>query len=57
MLAFNQIFRPDDVEAMRTVFALSQSLVTQIPMYELSCTISRDAAILSYETMKGTELL
>lgn len=53
-LAFNQIYRPDDVNVFRTVFTLTQALILQIPMFELSCTISRDAVILSYETMKGT---
>ncbi len=54
--AFNQTYRPESVDAMRNVLALTQSLVSNIPVFELSCTISYDAVRLSYETMKGVYL-
>ncbi len=54
--AFNQIYRPESVEAMRDVLTLARALVMQIPVYELSCTISYDAVRLSFETMKGVGL-
>lgn len=55
-LAFNQIYRPEAVDDMRAVLALTQALILNIPMYELTCTISYDAVRLSYETMKGAYL-
>ena len=57
MASFNQVYRPDDVESLRSVLSLVQTMIMQIPVYELTCTISHDAVCLSYETMKGEKLL
>lgn len=49
----NVIYLPlEDTKAVSKVMVLIDGL-RQIPMYEMGCTISREAAAIAYEKMKG----
>lgn len=50
---FNQIYRPfEDSGKMLRLLALMDDLL-EIPVWKMDCTISREAAVLAYETMRG----
>lgn len=53
MAALGQIYRPKQEEALRNVLAMTQTLVTELPVFELYCTISEEAVQLSFDTMRG----
>lgn len=48
-----QTYRPTESAAMTGVLNFVQNLLNKIPAHELQCTISKEAAELSYRTMKG----
>ncbi len=51
--SLNQIYRPEDEAVMRQVLTVTQTLVSRVPMYMLSCTISEAAVQMSLEALKG----
>ncbi len=46
-----QTIRPDDSESMDSYMELLDDLMTSVPVWQLSCTKSKDAAIVSYNAM------
>ncbi|MBP3391372.1 MAG: hypothetical protein J6L76_01125 [Clostridia bacterium] len=51
--SLGQIYRPEDKEALSKVLHFTQGMLQSVPVFELKCTISNEAAELSYRTMKG----
>ena len=51
--SLGQIYRPEQIDAYKGIFGFTQDMVSCIPAFELTCTISNEAAELSYRTMKG----
>lgn len=47
-----QIYLPDTERAMDQALALLDRIVDSVPVYELSCNISEDAAALAYSAMR-----
>ena len=47
-----QIYRCDDMEYMVKILELTDELFLQVPVYELTCTISHEAAEIAYQRMK-----
>lgn len=52
-LMLNNTWRPKDNERMNLLLDMMVQVVTQINVYEMSCTREREAAELSYRVMKG----
>ncbi|MDD3410901.1 MAG: hypothetical protein PHY12_08855 [Eubacteriales bacterium] len=52
-----QIYLPDTEERMDEALALLERLMQAVPIWELACNISEEAAQLSYDTMKPGETL
>lgn len=50
---FHQFLIPKDVENVQKLMQHADRLVRSVPAYELCCTISEEAARLSFETMTG----
>ena len=48
---FNQTIRPEDPAQMDRLLTLIDKLLTEVELYKLGCTISKEAAELSYNTM------
>ena len=48
---FNQTIRPEDPAQMDRLLNLTDKLLTEVELYKLGCTISKEAAELSYSTM------
>ena len=48
---FNQTIRPEDSAQMDRLLTLIDKLLTEVELYKLGCTISKEAAELSYNTM------
>ena len=51
-VVFNQTLRPEELADMEKFLALTDKLLTSVPLYRLHCNISAEAAELSYNTMK-----
>lgn len=49
----NHTWRPKDKERMNRLLDLMEQVVTQVNIYEMSCTREPEAAELSYRVMKG----
>ena len=49
---FHQILLPEDEETMTCLFDLLDRMVCKIPIYELYCNISQEAAEVAYNGMK-----
>lgn len=49
----NNTFRPKDNYRMNLLFNLIEQIVTQINIYEMTCTREPEAAQLAYQVMKG----
>lgn len=47
-----QIYRCDDMEYMVGILELTDELFRQVPVYELTCTVSHEAAEIAYRKMK-----
>lgn len=47
-----QIYRCDNMEYMLKILELTDELLAQVPVYELTCTISHKAAEIAYQMMK-----
>ena len=55
-MLLGQVVLPEDPEALFQTMALVDELSKTVPMFVLSCDISKEAATLSFETMtKGDE--
>ena len=52
-LMLNNTWRPGHSEGMNRLLDMIEQTVTQIQVYEMSCTRNREAAELSYRVMKG----
>lgn len=52
---FEQLLRPSTIDALDKVLTILDRFIMSVPFYHLDCTISDEAAYLSYKTMKGTE--
>ena len=50
-----QIYRPRNEEGTIKVLDFADSMLKSIPMYEMKCTISREAAQMAYDAMKNGE--
>lgn len=48
-----QTFRPEGEEGARKMLELALSLIDTVPMWQLSCNISNEAAVVAYEGMSG----
>ena len=53
--SLSQIYRPEQVKAYKGILSFTRDMVTRIHAFELVCTISKEAAELSYRTMKGAQ--
>lgn len=51
--SLGQIYRPEQEAALNGVLHFAQDMLNVIPVFEMKCTISCEAAELSYRTMKG----
>ena len=51
-----QIFRPRDPAALMQVLVLADRLMERTPLYAMECNMDPQAAVMAYETMKGTIL-
>ena len=49
---FSQLMKPDTPEGMAETLRLADLLIRGVPIYELGCTISEEAARVAYEAMK-----
>lgn len=52
-LLFSQLLIPKEPDKVATLLSLTDSLLSEVPAFRLHCTISTDAAMLAYTTMKG----
>ena len=55
MKLFHQILLPQDEETANALFELLDKMVCNIPIYELYCNISPEAAEVAYNGMKKAE--
>lgn len=51
-----QIYRPADTEALKKTLTLIDKLAHNVSFWQLSCSISREAAQIAYQAMSGTTL-
>ena len=49
---FSQLLKPTTLEGMAETLRLVDLLISGVPMYDLGCNISEEAARVAYETMK-----
>ncbi len=54
--SLGQIYRPEQSDALTGVLHFTQDLLKHISVFEMRCTISYEAAELSYRTMKGAHI-
>ena len=52
----NQTLRPETEGQVEKLFTLLDKLLGSVSLYEMHCNISKQAAILAYETMSGNKL-
>lgn len=52
-LLLNNTWRPSDSHSMELLLNMAERVVTEIPIWELRCTVHSEAAKLSYTAMKG----
>ena len=52
-LLLNNTWRPSDMNMMNTLLDMMARVVSNTGIYEMSCTESTEAALLSFHTMKG----
>lgn len=52
---FSQLLQPATPEGMAETLRLADLLIRGVPIYELGCTISEEAARVAYEAMKNKE--
>ena len=50
-----QANRPKDIESRECLLRLIDKLLVKVPIWKLTCNMTLDAAILSYETMSGNK--
>ncbi len=48
----NQTLRPSEEKQMSLLLDTLDTVITQVPIYKMGCTISEEAAIMAYEKMK-----
>ena len=53
MVLINQTLRPETEEMANNLFTLLDKLLLKVPLFELYCNISKEAAIVAYEGMSG----
>ena len=53
MVLINQTLRPETEEMAQNLFSLLDKLLLKVPLFELYCNISKEAAIVAYEGMSG----
>ncbi len=53
MVLINQTLRPETEEMAENLFSLLDKLLLKVPLFELYCNISKNAAIVAYEGMSG----
>lgn len=51
-LLMSQVYRPEKLELMSKTLGYVDRMVNEIPIYEMGCNISKEAAMMAYETMK-----
>lgn len=49
----NQTLRPETEAQVERLFTLLDELLTSVPLYQMHCNISKEAAELAYKTMSG----
>ena len=54
-LLMNQIYRPRSAEKLLKTMEYADKLIAMVPMYEMGCTISKEAVKIAYEAMKLCE--
>lgn len=54
-LLFQQTILPRNQQFIDLLFPMIETLLRQVPIYRMQCNISEEAAILSYQTMRGEE--
>ena len=52
-LLLNNTWRPSDINTMNTLLDMMEQVVSKTGIYEMSCTESEEAALLSFHTMRG----
>lgn len=50
---FAQLLKPPEAEGVRASLQFADRLITRVPIYQLACNISDEAAELSFATMTG----
>ncbi len=54
-LLMNQIYRPRSAEKLLKTMEYADKLIAMVPMYEMGCTISKEAVKIAYKAMKLCE--
>ncbi|MDO4453067.1 MAG: hypothetical protein Q4B90_01100 [Eubacteriales bacterium] len=54
-LLFQQTLLPKNQSVIDKLFSMIDTVLRQVPIYRMQCTISEEAAMLAYETMRGEE--
>jgi len=49
--AYFQTFKPNDAQKLKNVLEVVINLINKVPLYEIGCNISLEAAKMSFETM------
>ena len=52
----SQIYMPENIASLNLTIKLMDNIITHVPFYELSCDISREAALCSFTAMTGESL-
>ena len=51
-MLMNQIYRPREAEGLLKTMDYVNTLIENIPMYQMGCNMKKDAARVAYEGMK-----
>ena len=52
----NQVYIPKDENALNLTMRIIDDIISTVPFYEISCDISREAAICSFKAMTGENI-
>ena len=55
-LLLNNTWRPKQDDRMHQLLDMLEQVITRVPIYEMRCTSEPEAAVLSYNVMKGCNL-
>ena len=55
-LILKQILFPSDADALKSTLTFADTLAASVPVFSLACTISREAALMSFSAMTGEQV-